>query len=83
MEGVIVKRLFLNLTVSYAQEAADADKADIVENGTHGEETNAEGNLDDSIVMPSLLPSCFVSFHCVTFSFQPNTTFSRPSHHTD
>lgn len=35
-----------------SKEAAEADKADIVENGTHGEETNAEGNLDDSIEVP-------------------------------
>lgn len=26
-----------------------------MENGTHAEETNADGNLDDSIVMPLLL----------------------------
>ncbi|XP_056229398.1 adapter SH3BGRL-like isoform X43 [Seriola aureovittata] len=32
-----------------SKEAVQADKADIVENGTHAEETNAEGNLDDSI----------------------------------
>ncbi|XP_078023331.1 SH3 domain-binding glutamic acid-rich protein isoform X31 [Epinephelus lanceolatus] len=32
-----------------SKEAEQANKADIVENGTHAEETNAEGNLDDSI----------------------------------
>ncbi|XP_042269899.1 SH3 domain-binding glutamic acid-rich protein isoform X5 [Thunnus maccoyii] len=31
-----------------SKEAQQADKADIVENGTHTEETNAEENLDDS-----------------------------------
>ncbi|XP_056229365.1 SH3 domain-binding glutamic acid-rich protein-like isoform X12 [Seriola aureovittata] len=35
-----------------SKEAVQADKADIVENGTHAEETNAEGNLDDSIEVP-------------------------------
>lgn len=40
----------LNLIISLTQEAEQADKAHIVENGTHAEETNAEGNLDDSIV---------------------------------
>ncbi|KAI3354427.1 hypothetical protein L3Q82_018942, partial [Scortum barcoo] len=38
-----------------SKEAEQADKAHIVENGTHAEETNAEGNLDDSIVKPSSL----------------------------
>ncbi|XP_049913897.1 SH3 domain-binding glutamic acid-rich protein isoform X3 [Epinephelus moara] len=33
-----------------SKEAEQANKADIVENGTHAEETNAEGNLDDAIV---------------------------------
>ncbi|XP_071328113.1 SH3 domain-binding glutamic acid-rich protein isoform X32 [Trachinotus anak] len=32
-----------------SKEAVQADEAHIVENGTHVEETNAEGNLDDSI----------------------------------
>ncbi|XP_040902012.1 SH3 domain-binding glutamic acid-rich protein isoform X8 [Toxotes jaculatrix] len=31
-----------------SKEAVQADKAHIVENGTHAEETNAEGHLDDS-----------------------------------
>lgn len=35
-----------------SKEAEQANKADIVENGTHAEETNAEGNLDDSIEVP-------------------------------
>ncbi|XP_018517587.1 SH3 domain-binding glutamic acid-rich protein isoform X4 [Lates calcarifer] len=35
-----------------SKEAEQADKAHIVENGTHAEETNAEGNLDDSIEVP-------------------------------
>lgn len=41
--------------MSLTQEAEQADKAHIVENGTHVEETNANGNLDDSLVMPPLL----------------------------
>ncbi|XP_074497749.1 SH3 domain-binding glutamic acid-rich protein isoform X28 [Sebastes fasciatus] len=32
-----------------SKEAGKDDKAHIVENGTHAEETNAEGNVDDSI----------------------------------
>lgn len=55
--------LILNLIISLKQEAGKDDKAHIVENGTHAEETNAEGNVDDSIVMPSILsffPSCFL-----------------------
>ncbi|XP_049914021.1 SH3 domain-binding glutamic acid-rich protein isoform X18 [Epinephelus moara] len=35
-----------------SKEAEQANKADIVENGTHAEETNAEGNLDDAIEVP-------------------------------
>ncbi|XP_071328094.1 SH3 domain-binding glutamic acid-rich protein isoform X14 [Trachinotus anak] len=35
-----------------SKEAVQADEAHIVENGTHVEETNAEGNLDDSIEVP-------------------------------
>ncbi|XP_076591687.1 SH3 domain-binding glutamic acid-rich protein isoform X3 [Chaetodon auriga] len=35
-----------------SKEAVEADKAHIVENGTHAEETNAEGNLDDSAEVP-------------------------------
>ncbi|XP_067450431.1 SH3 domain-binding glutamic acid-rich protein isoform X8 [Thunnus thynnus] len=35
-----------------SKEAQQADKADIVENGTHTEETNAEENLDDSTEVP-------------------------------
>ncbi|TKS81254.1 SH3 domain-binding glutamic acid-rich protein [Collichthys lucidus] len=34
-----------------SKEAEQADMAHIVENGTHAEETNAEGNLDDSILL--------------------------------
>lgn len=49
----------LKLIISSTQEAVQADKARIVENGTHTEETNAEGNLDDSIVMLFLLSSLF------------------------
>ena len=46
---------FRYLIVSPTQEAEQADKAQIVENGTHAEEANAEENPDDSIVMPSIL----------------------------
>ncbi|XP_070827066.1 SH3 domain-binding glutamic acid-rich protein isoform X5 [Chaetodon trifascialis] len=35
-----------------SKEAVEADKAHIVENGTHAEDTNAEGNLDDSAEVP-------------------------------
>ncbi|KAM6988050.1 SH3 domain-binding glutamic acid-rich protein isoform 10-T10 [Tautogolabrus adspersus] len=35
-----------------SKEAEKADKADIVENGTHAEETNTVGNLDDLIEVP-------------------------------
>ncbi|XP_074497737.1 SH3 domain-binding glutamic acid-rich protein isoform X16 [Sebastes fasciatus] len=35
-----------------SKEAGKDDKAHIVENGTHAEETNAEGNVDDSIEVP-------------------------------
>ncbi|XP_040902005.1 SH3 domain-binding glutamic acid-rich protein isoform X2 [Toxotes jaculatrix] len=35
-----------------SKEAVQADKAHIVENGTHAEETNAEGHLDDSAEVP-------------------------------
>ncbi|KAM7399549.1 hypothetical protein PAMP_018814 [Pampus punctatissimus] len=35
-----------------SKEAEQADMAHIVENGTHTEETNAEGNLDDSTEVP-------------------------------
>ncbi|XP_039986944.1 SH3 domain-binding glutamic acid-rich protein isoform X2 [Xiphias gladius] len=35
-----------------SKEAVQADRAHIVENGTHAEETNAEGNLDDSSEVP-------------------------------
>lgn len=52
---ILCDALVLSLIISLTQEAEQADKAHIVENGTHAEETNAEGNLDDSIVMPSLL----------------------------
>ena len=52
----------LTLIISLTQEAVQAEEAHIVENGTHAEETNAEEHLDESIVMPSLLPSCLVSF---------------------
>ncbi|XP_044057586.1 SH3 domain-binding glutamic acid-rich protein isoform X12 [Siniperca chuatsi] len=36
-----------------SKEAVQADSAHIVENGTHAEETNAEGNLGDSIEVPA------------------------------
>nr|XP_029134964.1 SH3 domain-binding glutamic acid-rich protein-like isoform X2 [Labrus bergylta] len=35
-----------------SKEAEKADKADIVENGTHAEETNTVGKLDDLIEVP-------------------------------
>lgn len=50
----------LNLVISLVQEAEQADKDNIVENGTHAEE-----NLDDTIVMPSFR-LCLVSFHRVS-----------------
>ncbi|XP_026223204.1 SH3 domain-binding glutamic acid-rich protein isoform X5 [Anabas testudineus] len=35
-----------------SKEALQADRAHIVENGTHTEETNAEGNVDESTEVP-------------------------------
>ncbi|XP_070761494.1 SH3 domain-binding glutamic acid-rich protein isoform X1 [Enoplosus armatus] len=35
-----------------SKEAVQADSAHVVENGTHAEEANTEGNLDDSIEVP-------------------------------
>lgn len=79
----MVVTLVLNLIISLKQEAEQTDKEHIVENGTHAAETNEDGNLDDSIVMPSLLsfpPSCFISFHCVSpFHFHPVQLNSFPS----
>lgn len=56
-----VNAIVLNLVISLVQEAEQADKDNIVENGTHAEE-----NLDDTIVMPSF-SLCLVSFHRVSF----------------
>lgn len=55
-----VNVIVLNLVISLVQEAEQADKDNIVENGTHAEE-----NLDDTIVMPSF-SLCLVSFHRVS-----------------
>lgn len=55
-----VNAIVLNLVISLVQEAEQADKDNIVENGTHAEE-----NLDDTIVMPSF-SLCLVSFHRVS-----------------
>lgn len=45
----------LNWIIFLTQEAQQAETANIVENGTHTEEANAEENVDDSTVMPFLL----------------------------
>ncbi len=79
---ILCVTLMPKLIISLLQEAEQADKAHTVENGTHAEETNAEGNLDDSIVMPSLL-SCFplmLRFFplCLTFSFPSSLTRTIP-----
>lgn len=72
MSGLDFVTFLFNLIISSTQEAEQADKEHIVENGTHTEETNAEGNLDDSTVMPFLLSlsnyALFLTL-CLPFSF--------------
>lgn len=71
--------VMLKPIISLTQEAEQADKALIVENGTHTEETNAEGNLDESIVMLFLLSSLLHAkflFTVSCFPFQFNLTIS-------
>lgn len=65
---ILYDTLMFNLIISLTQEAEQADEAHVVENGTHAEETNAEENPDDSIVMPSILS--FPPHHAV-FLFPP------------
>lgn len=67
---ILCDALWLNRIISLTQEAGQAETPLAVENGTRGDEANAEENLDESIVMPSILspppnpPSCFLS--CVS-----------------